>query len=387
MTAPRRTVCPRCRRPPPVCYCAELPSLPPLRTRVLILQHPRERRIGIGTGRMAHLALPGSVLRVGIDFSEDEVVRQLLDGPAPAWLMFPAPGAVPLEQLPRQGPLVLTVLDGSWALARKLFTRNPFLSRLPRVAFVPRQPSQYRIRAQPAQHCVATIEALAHALAVLEDGLDESAVLRPFLAMVERQIAFRAQMHPSRHAAFRARARRRPTLPERLASLTGRLVCAQGEGNAWPTRYADRPPAELVQWSAVRLATGERMALTVATRAPIAPSTPRFLDVPTEVLAAGMSPDEARARWRAFVRPDDLLVVWGVYHLGLARALELGPPAEVIDLRPALAQHLRRRGGTVEEALTAMSLPAPAPVPGRCARRLDALASLVTALAGAGAPR
>ena len=75
---PRRSVCARCRRPPVVCYCAVLPSLP-ARTRVLLLQHPRERHVAIGTARMAHLALPSSTLRMGVDFSRDEVVRRMVD--------------------------------------------------------------------------------------------------------------------------------------------------------------------------------------------------------------------------------------------------------------------------------------------------------------------
>jgi len=70
-------VCARCRRPQVVCYCAQLSRLP-TRTRVLVLQHPRERRVGIGTARMAQLALPNSFLRVGINFADDPVVAPFL---------------------------------------------------------------------------------------------------------------------------------------------------------------------------------------------------------------------------------------------------------------------------------------------------------------------
>ena len=80
--AATRAICARCRRPESVCYCAHLVSLP-TRTRVLLLQHPRERDVPIGTARLAHLCLPGSQLRVGVDFDDDAQVRAALDGAGP----------------------------------------------------------------------------------------------------------------------------------------------------------------------------------------------------------------------------------------------------------------------------------------------------------------
>jgi len=72
-----RALCERCRRPTSVCYCAHITPLQ-TRTRVIVLQHPRERDVGIGTARIARLCLPGAVLRVGIDFSDDPVVQAAL---------------------------------------------------------------------------------------------------------------------------------------------------------------------------------------------------------------------------------------------------------------------------------------------------------------------
>ena len=60
-----RDVCDRCRRPRRVCVCEHLPSLAP-KTRVVILQHPRERDMAIGTARMATLCLEGSELYIGV---------------------------------------------------------------------------------------------------------------------------------------------------------------------------------------------------------------------------------------------------------------------------------------------------------------------------------
>ena len=62
-----RIECARCRRPERLCWCAHLPVLP-TETRIVFLQHPRERNLSIGTARMASLCLPSSELHVGVDF-------------------------------------------------------------------------------------------------------------------------------------------------------------------------------------------------------------------------------------------------------------------------------------------------------------------------------
>ena len=59
-----RALCTRCLRPVSVCYCAALPRIETA-TKIVILQHPRERFMPIGTARMASLCLPQTTLLVG----------------------------------------------------------------------------------------------------------------------------------------------------------------------------------------------------------------------------------------------------------------------------------------------------------------------------------
>ena len=127
-----RPTCARCTRPLAVCFCAHLHLLP-TRTRVLLLQHTRERRMAIGTARMAHLSLPNSTLRVGTDFSADPVVAAALAQPQPPYVLFPGPQARDVATLPRDRPLTLIVVDGTWWQARKLLKLNPAVAALPRV--------------------------------------------------------------------------------------------------------------------------------------------------------------------------------------------------------------------------------------------------------------
>src|SRR4051812_35158852 len=88
---PARPSCERCLRPLAACFCDRIQPRP-TRTRVLLLQHPREHRMAIGTARMAHLSLPNSALRVATDFSADAVVTAALAEPS-TYVLFPGPQA------------------------------------------------------------------------------------------------------------------------------------------------------------------------------------------------------------------------------------------------------------------------------------------------------
>ena len=382
-STPRRAVCARCRRPVVVCYCAHVPTLP-TRTRVLLLQHPREQDMAIGTARMAHLALPNSALRVGVDFAADPTVAAALAGPAPSFLLFPGRDAVDVAQLPRDTAINLFVLDGTWWQAGKLLKLNPLLQKLPRVAFTPTRLSDYRIRRQPAPFCVSTIEALVEVLNLLEPPGRFDRLLDPFRAMIDRQQWFASQVRSQRHR-HPLRVPRVPAVSTRLAAEWDRLVCVQGEANAWSKRDPARQPAELVHWVACRPATGETFQALVAPRRPLAPGTPAHTGLDAAALAAGGSLSSLLASWRSFVRSDDVVVSWGRYYSDLAAAdgLMLAPGG--VDLRVALSQMMHQRAGTIEDWMERLALTPLSPslslspliVPGRAGRRLGALLALL----------
>ena len=180
-----RARCERCARPLNHCLCHLIPQLPS-RTRVLILQHPDEVGHALNTARLAALGLENADLRVG------EVFADLHFDPAyQACLLFPGEMAQPLPLVPSDAderPLLLVVPDGTWRKARKLLHLNPALAALPRVCLPPGLNSRYRLRKAPAAGALATIEAIAAALE-LQEGRCFAELLRPFEALIERQIA------------------------------------------------------------------------------------------------------------------------------------------------------------------------------------------------------
>src|SRR6266513_1940820 len=93
VTVQPRLVCDRCRRPERVCYCRHITPLESA-TRIVILQHPRERDVPIGTARMASLCLPNSELHVGVHWQGSAAVARALSDPErPAVLLYPGEGA------------------------------------------------------------------------------------------------------------------------------------------------------------------------------------------------------------------------------------------------------------------------------------------------------
>ena len=289
--------------------------------------------------------------------------------------------------MPRDRGLTLIALDGTWWQARKLLRLNPMLAALPRVAFTPQRLSDYRIRRQPAAHCVSTIEALAETLSALEPEAGPfDRLLDPFRAMVARQEWYAAEVRSQRHRQpVRApRSSRRDKLAARLAAAWPRVVCVQGEANAWPARTPDRPEPEIVHWVAHRPATGESYAAVIAPRRALAPSTPRHIALPAEQLRAGGSAQDWQRSW---MLPSCglaiLLVQWGRYYGGLAsrEGLDLDDVGTQLDLRPEVSQILKRHLGTVDDCLTGLGVAtAPLEFDGRGGRRLAALVAAVTAL-------
>ncbi|CAM3784407.1 DTW domain-containing protein YfiP [Ectopseudomonas alcaliphila] len=155
---------------------------------MLILQHPSEVGHALNTARLAALGLRHAELRVGEVF--DDLPQLFAQPDYRACLLFPGDDAAALTgYAPKEKPLLLVVPDGTWRKARKLLHLNPLLAALPRVSLNAAAPSRYRLRKAPEEGALSTIEAIAAALDVLEAPRRFDALLRPFDALIEGQIA------------------------------------------------------------------------------------------------------------------------------------------------------------------------------------------------------
>jgi DTW domain-containing protein YfiP len=163
------------------------------RTRLVLVVHFSEIRKPTNTGGLAASCLVNSevVVRGREGQRSDEVVWDERTQPL---LLFPHEGeAKVLAETDR--PVTLIVPDGNWRQAAKVRQRVPGLRDIPCVTLPPGAPSSYRLRAEPHPGGLATLEAIARALEILEGPeagpRTRAALEHVFRAMVERTLWMR----------------------------------------------------------------------------------------------------------------------------------------------------------------------------------------------------
>jgi DTW domain-containing protein len=198
-----RPFCYRCWRARILCLCSHV-KVVDNPVEILFLQHPNERTMPFNTARLAHLSLSRSRLVHGLRFDESPAVQDLLRRKERAGILFPSASAKGLAEAPRDLE-TLVVIDGTWREARKIIHLSPSLLEFPHYAFVPEKPSNYRIRKEPKEEFVSTIEATVTALRILDrDAGKYQELLDLFDRMVDRQIDFqRMNNRPGRRRSNR----------------------------------------------------------------------------------------------------------------------------------------------------------------------------------------
>ena len=163
-----------------VCLCAQIPTIE-TRTRVVIVRHHLERWRSSNSGRLAHLALPNSVIVDHGGGRRGPAVLPPLEG---AWLLFPE--GEPTTVCPVPPPVQLVVLDATWSQARRMYRKLDALRGLP-ILRLPELPvPAARLRESPGPGRVSTIEAIARALRLLEGDAVAAPLEALFAIAVER---------------------------------------------------------------------------------------------------------------------------------------------------------------------------------------------------------
>lgn len=295
--------CYECFRPHDVCFCASIPRIDN-QTDVLILQHRREQYHPFNTARIVHKALRSSCL---VSDYTDNLAQRLQLKPR-AGLLYPSPSARLISDVAPEQPLEqLVVLDGTWHHADALLRKIPALKNLPRYRLAPTEPSRYRIRREPSDTALSTVEAVVAALQILEpetDGFDQ--LLRAFDRMVENQLA-----HTGSATVGRYRERRNRTfknIPRALLGNLENIVVAYGECPAGVRgcKNLDGPP---ISWVAQRLGTGETFSCLMIPSRPLDEMFLGHLALTRADFAVAVSLEEARLQWSKFQRTGDIVTV------------------------------------------------------------------------------
>lgn len=157
--------------------------------------HRREVFKTTNTARLATIALTNAELRL-VGRPEDRVQLEGLAAPAlRAVLLYPSANARPLtRELAADGPLTLVVPDGNWRQAKKMAANEEQLEPLPHVTLPAGPPSRYTLRTHPDPRFLATLEAIARALGILEG----EAVQRRLEELLARKVDRALDRNPSR---------------------------------------------------------------------------------------------------------------------------------------------------------------------------------------------
>ena len=232
-----------------------------------------------------------------------------------AALLYPDEDSRLLSDLgDQQRPDQLVVVDGTWSHAKSLLRQIPQLRSLPRVRLAPESPSRYRIRREPNEQALSSLEATVAALRMLEPetlGLDE--LIAAFDRMIDTQLL------RTENTNWRRRKRRSPVsnVPRCLSRDLKGVVVAYGEQQRGGAGSDDtrRLP---IYWTARRLDADEELATAIKPDAMLTDEFLQCLKLCQQDFDDAVTVDRFRQLWRDFLRPGDHVVV---YHPNTARLL------------------------------------------------------------------
>lgn len=133
--------------------------------KFVFLMHPKEaKRQRTGTGRIAHAGLLDSEIIMGIDFTKNERLCQLLRDPQyyPV-LLYPAKDAWTakkegLKQELNGRKLLAIIIDSTWFCSKKMIALSTNIMALPKLSFAGLYSSIFTFKREPHPECVSTIE-------------------------------------------------------------------------------------------------------------------------------------------------------------------------------------------------------------------------------------
>ncbi|TVR05166.1 MAG: DTW domain-containing protein [Deltaproteobacteria bacterium] len=185
--------CPQCRLHVERCMCDAFRPMA-TNTRLLLLLHQREWKKNTNTGRIALHALENAthVLR-GLP-GEPLDLAELRDPTRRVLLLFPREDAVvltPEVMASDPRPVTLVVPDGNWSQARRVVRREEALVQAEAIVPPPGAATRYRLRDETTDEGMATAEAVARVLGVLEGPAVQDEIERLFDLFVTRTLATR----------------------------------------------------------------------------------------------------------------------------------------------------------------------------------------------------
>jgi DTW domain-containing protein YfiP len=174
-----------------LCICALLPRVA-TRTRVVVVLHQLEAAKTTNTGALAARCLENSAVvyrgRAPGSGAADPLDERMWIETDPL-LLFPHSSATPLDAWRGSGkPITLLVPDGTWPQTVRTCRRLRALGDIPCVSLPAPGAAVDRLRDSARADRLATLEAVALALGVLEGPTVRDALMRVYRIMTERTL-------------------------------------------------------------------------------------------------------------------------------------------------------------------------------------------------------
>lgn len=174
-----------------LCLCHLIPTLN-LKTKVCLVIHHRELKRTTNTGRLAHLSLSNSELRIRGEKNKGPLdLSDLLTPSYRTLLFFPSPQARELStELVQEStlPIQLIVPDGNWRQASKVSTRHPEIDHIERVKISSLNEAKTHLRTEHMAEGMATLQAIANALKIIEGQPVGDCLMQLYLEKLTRTL-------------------------------------------------------------------------------------------------------------------------------------------------------------------------------------------------------
>ena len=162
-----RERCYSCYRPKSSCMCQYINKIE-TNTQFIILMHPKEfKKTKNGTGHFTHLSLENSKIFIGIDFNHHIEINKILnDSTKNCYVMYPNVNSIKLntQTISKDNKQnIIFIIDSTWPCSRKILAVSPNINNLQKVSFLHNKSSQFKIKTQPNEFSLSTIESTSTA--------------------------------------------------------------------------------------------------------------------------------------------------------------------------------------------------------------------------------
>jgi len=140
---------------------------------------------------LALRALVNSEMRIRGEGREALDLEDLLTSQYRTFLFYPSNNAIELDEalvMQETTPIQLLIPDGTWRQARKIHSRQRELKDLPRVKISTPNNSTFQLRAQSKPERMATLQAIAHGLGIIEGDPVRAQLMKLYYAKIERTL-------------------------------------------------------------------------------------------------------------------------------------------------------------------------------------------------------